>query len=165
MVSFGQIETAVMTFDKTVKNFNMIGDVAKAVFPYKNTRDSSLRIVDVEGSRNSIFITNQRETVRKTRTRGKVRKTRTRETSVRGEKKSDYQGIGLSQIILIGIIAVPLVLGILYFTKSPTRKGNIKHLTTIETPQEIKKSNFCSNCGISINEKTAFCTNCGTKIT
>ena len=76
-----------------------------------------------------------------------------------------YQGIGLSQIILIGIIAVPLVLGILYFTKSPTRKGNIKHLTTIETPQEIKKSNFCTNCGISINEKTAFCTNCGTKIT
>jgi len=90
MVSFGQIETAVMTFDETVKNFNMIGDVAKAVFPYKNTRDSSLRIVDVEGSRNSIFITNQRET---------VRKTRTRETSVRvkknyGKGRIFYSSIG-----------------------------------------------------------------------
>ena len=81
------------------------------------------------------------------------------------KEDTGYQGIGLPQIILIGIIAIPLVLVILYFTKSTTRKTNIQHSATVETPPQVEvRSSFCVNCGNSINKKTAFCTSCGSKI-
>ena len=98
--------------------------------------------------------------------RGKKRSFKTRDANrVRGEEKKEYKGLGLPQIILILIIVIPLILVIIYFTKSPTKKVNIQHSSNVEPPQEVKRTNFCTNCGTPINNETAFCTNCGSKIT
>ena len=272
MISFGQAETAAMTFDKTIHDFGgvMEGDVVMTTFKFTNTGGTSLYIVDARGSCECIKVVNypkntpigpgetgkisvsfdsnnkpnlQQKTVtisantssgrevirikanvnpdpRKQKQRRDVsnqNQRQSRDAAADGyltykvgndtyklpkervaellnkypnavpyyeskeksgqvqtfekQKKevlkedTGYQGIGLPQIILIGIIAIPLVLVILYFTKSTTRKTNIQHSATVETPPQVEvRSSFCVNCGKSINKKTAFCTSCGSKI-